>query len=108
MFSDEKDWFEYFSDEKEKDEDTKENKDEEKKEELKRKYLHKTSSIFLRNLAPSITKQEVEAVSLSWLCLFNPFLKFQKWTLPFMNLDWSTDANRGFSIIISYHNRIFD
>lgn len=25
--------------------------------------LHKTASIFLRNLAPTITKQEVEAVS---------------------------------------------
>ena len=52
-----------FSDDKEKDIDTKEGKEEGKKEELKRKYLHKTSSIFLRNLAPSITKQEVEAVS---------------------------------------------
>ena len=31
--------------------------------EIRRRFLHKTSSIFLRNLAPSITKQEVEAVS---------------------------------------------
>lgn len=30
--------------------------------EHRRKMLHKTCSIFLRNLAPSITKQEVEAV----------------------------------------------
>lgn len=30
----------------------------------KPKALHKTCSIFLRNLAPSITKQEVEAVSI--------------------------------------------
>lgn len=29
--------------------------------------LHKTASIFLRNLAPSITRSEVEAVSLSLL-----------------------------------------
>ena len=31
---------------------------------------------------------------------FKPFvLKFQKWTLPFLNLDLSTDANNGFSLI---------
>lgn len=35
---------------------------EEKEKEIR--ALHKTSSIFLRNLAPSITKAEVEAVSL--------------------------------------------
>lgn len=36
----------------------------------RRRMMHKTSSIFLRNLAPSITKQEVEAVSLcqNWFC----------------------------------------
>jgi RNA recognition motif-containing protein len=32
-------------------------------EALKPRPLHKTASIFLRNLAPTITKQEVEAVS---------------------------------------------
>lgn len=33
--------------------------------------LHKTCSIFLRNLAPSITKQEVEAVSLCFhICIY--------------------------------------
>ncbi|KAL5013560.1 hypothetical protein ScPMuIL_007830 [Solemya velum] len=36
--------------------------DDEKEEELKPRALHKTVSIFLRNLAPSITKQEVEAM----------------------------------------------
>ena len=37
----------------------------------KPKALHKTCSIFLRNLAPSITKQEVEAVSnLNDPCIF--------------------------------------
>ncbi|XP_042210136.1 serrate RNA effector molecule homolog isoform X2 [Homarus americanus] len=49
----------------------KENKDKEKKEEEESKEeeedprpraLHKTASIFLRNLAPTITKQEVEAM----------------------------------------------
>jgi RNA recognition motif-containing protein len=30
---------------------------------VKPRPLHKTASIFLRNLAPTITKQEVEAVS---------------------------------------------
>lgn len=29
--------------------------------------LHKTSSIFLRNLAPTITKAEVEAVSYKYM-----------------------------------------
>lgn len=32
-------------------------------EAIKPRPLHKTASIFLRNLAPTITKQEVEAVS---------------------------------------------
>lgn len=35
----------------------------EEKETKKPRALHKTASIFLRNLAPTITKQEVEAVS---------------------------------------------
>ena len=50
---------------KDKDDDTKkeEVKKEKEVEKIKRKMLHKTRSIFLRNLAPSITKQEVEAVS---------------------------------------------
>lgn len=53
----------------EKDEDTKERKKKEDRDhespprEHRRRMLHKTCSIFLRNLAPSITKQEVEAVS---------------------------------------------
>lgn len=41
----------------------------------KPRALHKTLSIFLRNLAPSITKQEVEAVSFAAAVstyLFNP------------------------------------
>ncbi|XP_053395547.1 serrate RNA effector molecule homolog isoform X2 [Mercenaria mercenaria] len=52
----------------EKDEDTKERKKDEERDrespprEHRRRMLHKTCSIFLRNLAPSITKQEVEAV----------------------------------------------
>lgn len=41
-----------------------EDEDEEEEEEKPRpRALHKTASIFLRNLAPTITKQEVEAVS---------------------------------------------
>ena len=62
-----------------KDVDTKEGKEvkeEVKKEELKRKYLHKTSSIFLRNLAPSITKQEVEAVCLFFYFLFMNMMSY--------------------------------
>lgn len=56
---------------KEKKEDKDENeaaKEEEKIETIeedkpeKPKALHKTTSIFLRNLAPTITKQEVEAI----------------------------------------------
>ncbi|WAR18602.1 SRRTB-like protein [Mya arenaria] len=57
----------------EKDKDTKEDgeddgsqsgksRDGKEEKELKRRLLHRTSSIFLRNLAPSITKQEVEAL----------------------------------------------
>ena len=31
--------------------------------------------------------------------ILNPFIpEFLKWTLPFLNLDMSTDANRGFSL----------
>lgn len=37
--------------------------------------LHKTSSIFLRNLAPTITKAEVEAVSN--LSFFHRFLQIK-------------------------------
>ena len=39
----------------------------EEDEDPKPRALHKTASIFLRNLAPTITKQEVEAVSLMML-----------------------------------------
>ena len=44
----------------------KEEEEEEEEEDLtpRPRALHKTASIFLRNLAPTITKQEVEAVSL--------------------------------------------
>ena len=38
-------------------------------EAVKPRPLHKTASIFLRNLAPTITKQEVEAVSKQILLL---------------------------------------
>ncbi|KAK9877907.1 hypothetical protein WA026_020131 [Henosepilachna vigintioctopunctata] len=48
------------ADEKTKEEDKVETIEEEKPE--KPKALHKTTSIFLRNLAPTITKQEVEAI----------------------------------------------
>ncbi|XP_037791165.1 serrate RNA effector molecule homolog [Penaeus monodon] len=51
--------------EKEEDKDKESKKDEEeegKEEEQKPRALHKTASIFLRNLAPTITKQEVEAM----------------------------------------------
>lgn len=53
------------SDGEEKDQDTMEDKDKSDKKDPnpRPRALHKTSSIFLRNLAPSITKQEVEAVS---------------------------------------------
>lgn len=50
--------------EEEKPEDVKENietVDDDSKPE-KPKALHKTTSIFLRNLAPTITRQEVEAI----------------------------------------------
>jgi len=42
-----------------------------------RKDLHKTASVFLRTLAPSITKAEVEAVSVS-LSMRNPRLGIRK------------------------------
>ena len=48
-----------------KDEDTKDQNGTAEAEDTRPRALHKTCSIFLRNLAPSITKQEVEAVSLS-------------------------------------------
>ena len=38
-------------------------KDDQKDDNPAPRALHKTASIFLRNLAPTITKQEVEAVS---------------------------------------------
>ena len=46
----------------------------EDKDEPKPRALHKTHSIFLRYLAPSITKQEVEAVSLNFDLTVNEFL----------------------------------
>ena len=54
-------------DENEKETDTKKEEEEEKMDEdrdikPKPRALHKTTSIFLRNLAPTITKQEVEAM----------------------------------------------
>lgn len=52
--------------EEEKEKEAKKDDEEEGKEEeeeQKPRALHKTASIFLRNLAPTITKQEVEAVS---------------------------------------------
>ena len=50
--------------EEKEEEDTKEEEEaEEGEEEPQPQALHRTSSIFLRNLAPTITKQEVEAVS---------------------------------------------
>lgn len=39
--------------------------DDKEEDEPKPRALHKTHSIFLRYLAPSITKQEVESVSFS-------------------------------------------
>ena len=48
-----------------KEEDTKEHNGSAEAEDTKPRALHKTLSIFLRNLAPSITKQEVESVSRS-------------------------------------------
>ena len=50
---------------KDKDEDTKDHNGSAEAEDTKPRALHKTLSIFLRNLAPSITKQEVESVSRS-------------------------------------------
>ena len=55
-------------DENEKETDTKKEEEEEEKMDEDRdikpkpRALHKTTSIFLRNLAPTITKQEVEAM----------------------------------------------
>ncbi|KAK3577793.1 hypothetical protein CHS0354_000209 [Potamilus streckersoni] len=46
----------------ERDEDTKQEDSDDKQKIPRPRALHKTCSIFLRNLAPSITKQEVEAV----------------------------------------------
>ena len=46
----------------EEDTDKKEDNDEEMDKTPKPRALHKTTSIFLRNLAPTITKQEVEAM----------------------------------------------
>ena len=46
----------------ERDEDTKQEDSDDKQKNPRPRALHKTCSIFLRNLAPSITKQEVEAV----------------------------------------------
>ncbi|XP_056018569.1 serrate RNA effector molecule homolog isoform X2 [Ostrea edulis] len=51
-----------MSDGEDKDQDTTEEKNDKKESNPKPRALHKTSSIFLRNLAPSITKQEVEAM----------------------------------------------
>ena len=48
-----------------KDEDTKDQNGTTEPEDTRPRALHKTCSIFLRNLAPSITKQEIEAVSLA-------------------------------------------
>ena len=57
----------WFSADDEKDKDIKEAESEEEEEEKDKaprpKALHKTQSIFLRNLDSFITKQEVEAVS---------------------------------------------
>ena len=51
--------------EEKKEEDSKEKEEakDEKNGEPQPRELHRTASIFLRNLAPTITKQEVEAVS---------------------------------------------
>lgn len=59
-------------------EEKKEDKEEESKDKVetieedtikpeKPKALHKTTSIFLRNLAPTITRQEVEAICSRWV-----------------------------------------
>ena len=50
------------SDEPKKDKEADEEKMEEDESKPKPRALHKTTSIFLRNLAPTITKQEVEAM----------------------------------------------
>merc|ERR1719295_850026 len=49
-------------DESEVKEDLKKKMDKDKEEMRRPRALHKTSSVFLRNLAPTITKQEVEAM----------------------------------------------
>lgn len=46
----------------EKEDAASDNKEKVTETDLKPRPLHRTNSIFLRNLAPSITKQEVEAV----------------------------------------------
>ena len=57
----------------EKEDDNKEKEEgEEKKDEEKPRPLHRTNSIFLRNLAPNITKQEVEAVSPNYFFKAHP------------------------------------
>ena len=48
-------------------------KEEEEPKEEKPRPLHRTNSIFLRNLAPTITKQEVEGVSIIFLFFSKPF-----------------------------------
>ncbi|XP_045596683.1 serrate RNA effector molecule homolog isoform X3 [Procambarus clarkii] len=48
--------------EKEKKDEEENNNNKEEEEDLRPRALHKTASIFLRNLAPTITKQEVEAM----------------------------------------------
>ena len=53
----------FFSPEKASAEEKEEDTREEQSSEPRPRALHRTMSIFLRNLAPSITKQEVEAVS---------------------------------------------
>lgn len=72
----------------------KEKKDEEEEDEGKMededprpRALHKTASIFLRNLAPTITKQEVEAVS-----CFSVFLEYCSSVIPWLRVDVSMMA----------------
>lgn len=55
--------------------------------------LHKTTSIFLRNLAPSITKAEVEAVS----CFYSVMSAFFKAWL----CERGTEEVRGITSLIS-------
>lgn len=66
----------FLSDEKEKDVDTAEDGVQHKSNGSQApRALHKTCSIFLRNLAPSITKQEVVAVSVFFVSPGKVFLK---------------------------------